>query len=123
MSLDNNVKTMLADSHDPNSLSSKRVVTLIAFILCCVAFIANLFFNYKVDQFIFETMAYIVIGGFASTGIEKFANRGSLYQSDQNNYPMNQNRYDSFQPNYSKSNRWDNNNSNQNNNDIVDIRR
>jgi hypothetical protein len=75
MSLRQNMKTMLADSHDSESVSSKRVITFIAFILCCVAFIANMFFGYKIDTFIYETMAYIVIGGISVTGIEKFANR------------------------------------------------
>jgi hypothetical protein len=64
---------MLADSHDSESVSSKRVITFIAFILCVVAFIANMFFGYKIDPFIYETMAYIVLGGFGITGIEKFA--------------------------------------------------
>lgn len=75
MSLRQNMKSMLADSHDNESVSSKRVITFIAFILCCVAFIANMFFGYKIDTFIYETMAYIVIGGISVTGIEKFANR------------------------------------------------
>ena len=75
MSLRQNMKTMLADSHDSESVSSKRVITFIAFILCCVAFIANMFFGYKIDTFIYETMAYIVIGGISVTGIEKFASR------------------------------------------------
>lgn len=122
MHINNNVKTMLADSHDPNVVSSKRVITLIAFILCCVAFIANLFFDYKMDQFIFDTMAYIVIGGFTVTGIEKFANRQNSYKSNDIN------RYEDFRPNryeeYSSSNRWDNDRSrNSNNSEIVDIRR
>lgn len=75
MSLRQNMKSMLADSHDSESVSSKRVITFVAFILCCVAFIANMFFGYKIDTFIYETMAYIVIGGISVTGIEKFANR------------------------------------------------
>jgi len=75
MSLRQNIKTMLADTHDGESVSSKRVITFIAFILCCVAFIANMFFGYKIDAFIYETMAYIVLGGIGITGIEKFASK------------------------------------------------
>lgn len=92
MSMSKNIKTMLADSHDPNSVSSKRVITLIAFILCCIAFFANLFFGYKIDEFIFNTMAYIVLGGFGVTGLEKFAK-----SSETNNTNIQQ-----------TNNRWDN---------------
>jgi hypothetical protein len=74
MNLKHNFKTMLCDTHDANSVSSKRVITLIAFTLCVIAFIANLFFDYTMDAFIYETMAWIVLGGFGMTGLEKFAN-------------------------------------------------
>lgn len=78
MKIRTHFKTMLADSHDGHSVSSKRVITLSAFILCVIAFIANLFFGYKIDEFIFNTMAYIVLGGFTVTGLEKFANREDI---------------------------------------------
>jgi hypothetical protein len=48
------------------------VVTLLAFIFCTIAFFANLFFDKTIDSFIYETMAWIVLGGFGSTAIEKF---------------------------------------------------
>lgn len=67
-------KTLLLDGHD-GSLSSKRVVTFLAFILCCVAFIANLFWNYKIDAVLFEGMMYIVMVGLGVTASEKFASR------------------------------------------------
>jgi hypothetical protein len=76
---------MLADSHDSESVSSKRVITFIAFILCVVAFIANMFFGYKIDPFIYETMAYIVLGGFGITGIEKFASPKPTDTNNTNN--------------------------------------
>ncbi len=66
---------MLADTHDGESVSSKRVITFIAFLLCVIAFIANMFFGYKIDAFIYETMAYIVLGGIGITGLEKFASK------------------------------------------------
>ena len=75
-------KSMLSDSHDDNAVSSKRVITLVAFCLCVVAFIANLFFGYKIDEFIFNTMAYIVLGGFGVTGLEKFAKQNTDVQND-----------------------------------------
>lgn len=63
---------MLADSHD-GSVSSKRVVTLLAFLLCAIAFIANLFWDYKIDEFIYNSMVFVVISGLGVTGLEKFA--------------------------------------------------
>lgn len=96
MNLRQNMKTMLADSHDSESVSSKRVITFIAFILCVVAFIANLFFDYKMDAFIYETMAWIVLGGFGATGLEKFARRKPDYDFEE-------------KPRY-RNNRWDDKN-------------
>ena len=55
------------------SISSKRVVTLAAFIMCSVAFIANLFWKYEVAQFMYESMMYIVLGGLTVTASEKFS--------------------------------------------------
>jgi hypothetical protein len=66
------LKSVICDSHDDNAISSKRVVTLLAFIFCTIAFFANLFFDKTIDPFIYETMAWIVLGGFGSTAIEKF---------------------------------------------------
>ena len=66
------LKSIVCDSHDDNAMSSKRVVTLLAFIFCTIAFFANLFFDKTIDPFIYETMAWIVLGGFGSTAIEKF---------------------------------------------------
>ena len=54
-------------------VSSKRVVTFIAFTLCAIGFLANLFFKFKIDEFIFNAMMYIVVAGLGFTGLEKFA--------------------------------------------------
>jgi hypothetical protein len=72
-----NLKTMLCDSHDSDAISSKRVITVLAFIFCTIAFFANLFFDKTIDSFIYETMAWIVLGGFGSTAVEKFTSRKS----------------------------------------------
>jgi hypothetical protein len=53
---------MLTDGTD-EGISSKRAVTLLAFVLCAVAFVANLFFNFTIDESIFEGMMYIAIAG------------------------------------------------------------
>jgi hypothetical protein len=65
-------KSVFADGVD-GSVSSKRIITFIAFVFCGVAFIANLFFGKKIDEFIYNTMAYIVLGGLGTVASEKFA--------------------------------------------------
>jgi len=66
--------SMLTDGTD-NGISSKRVVTLLAFVLCAVAFIANLFWNFDIKDSIFEGMMYIAIAGLGFTASEKFTKK------------------------------------------------
>jgi len=68
------LQSLVEDSHN-GSLSSRRLVTLAAFILCSIAFLANLFFNYSVDQYMFDGMMYIVIAGLGVIVTEKFATK------------------------------------------------
>ena len=63
------LKTML--SEDP-AVSSKRVITFLAFLLCAVAFIAMVL-GHHIDQKLFDSMMYIVIAGLGFTASEKFA--------------------------------------------------
>jgi hypothetical protein len=64
---------MLTDIH--GDISSKRVITFLAFLLCSVAFISNLFWKYEVDSKLFEDMMYIVVAGLGFTATEKFASK------------------------------------------------
>ena len=68
------MSSMLADSED-GSVSSKRVVTILAFIMCGVAFMVDLFTEYKADPHLFDAMMYIAIAGLGFTASEKFAPR------------------------------------------------
>lgn len=61
----------LSDSIN-GTISSKRVVTLLAFVLCAVAFLSELFLDYKVGTATFDSMMYIVIAGLGFTASEKF---------------------------------------------------
>lgn len=63
------MKMML--SSEP-TVSSKRVVTFLAFVLCAVAFIAMIC-GYPIDHKLFDSMMYIVIAGLGFTASEKFA--------------------------------------------------
>lgn len=62
---------LLNDTHD-DTLSSKRVITFGAFLLCAIAFIANLFWDQDVTQFMFDSMIYLAMVGIGATAVEKF---------------------------------------------------
>jgi hypothetical protein len=64
---------MLSDSSDSAMLSSKRVVSFLAFLCCAVSFFLDQFTSHKVSPILFDSMMWIVIGGLGITGIEKFA--------------------------------------------------
>jgi len=63
------LKSML--SQDP-TVSSKRVITFLAFLLCAGAFIAMVL-GHQIDQKLFDSMMYIVVAGLGFTASEKFA--------------------------------------------------
>jgi len=67
------LKSMLSDGVN-GSVSSKRVITLLAFIVCVYGFIADIH-GYKVTPALFESMIYIVIAGLGFTASEKFAKK------------------------------------------------
>jgi len=66
--------SMLTDGTD-DGISSKRVVTLLAFILCAAGFIGDLIWNLDVKDAIYEGMMYIAIAGLGFTASEKFAKK------------------------------------------------
>lgn len=65
---------MLTDGTD-EGISSKRVVTLLAFVLCAAGFIGDLIWNLDVKDTIYESMMYIAIAGLGFTASEKFAKK------------------------------------------------
>ena len=70
-----NLKGMLADGHDANCLSSKRVITFMATLLVMVAFVVNMIWGLKVEEYMYNSMMVIVLGGLGTTVAEKFAPR------------------------------------------------
>jgi len=66
--------SLFTDGTD-DGISSKRVVTIVAFLLCAAGFIGDLIWDYKVDKNVFESMMYIVIAGLGFTASEKFAKK------------------------------------------------
>jgi len=65
--------SMLSDGVN-GTVSSKRVVTLSAFLLCAIGFIADIY-GYKITPVLFESMIYLVIAGLGFTASEKFASK------------------------------------------------
>ena len=64
---------MLSDGQN-GSISSKRVITFISFLMCAWGFIASVY-GYHVDNKLFDSMMYIVIAGLGFTASEKFAKK------------------------------------------------
>lgn len=70
----NCIRSMLSDGID-DSISSKRVITIIAFLLCGIAFMVDLITPYKASPALFDSMMYIVIAGLGFTASEKFSKK------------------------------------------------
>ena len=70
-------KSMLSESTDGTNsvISSKRVITFLAFLLCSAAFISQTWFGTTVDIAVFNSLMYIVIAGLGVTASEKFARK------------------------------------------------
>ena len=69
----NFLTSMLSDGIDC-TISSKRTVTLLAFLMCSGGFVASIC-GYTVDFKLFDSMMYIVIAGLGFTASEKFTKK------------------------------------------------
>lgn len=67
------IKSMLEDGHN-GSISSKRVVTVLAFVMCCWGFVADAM-GYDINPDIYSSMMYIVVAGLGFTASEKFTKK------------------------------------------------
>jgi len=68
------LSSMLADGNN-GTVSSKRVVTLLAFLLCGTSFMLDQVLGLKADPELFDAMMYIVVAGLGFTASEKFASK------------------------------------------------
>ena len=68
------MSSMLSDGVN-GSVSSKRVITLLAFAMCSIAFMVDLFTDLETKPFLFDSMMFIVIAGLGFTASEKFASK------------------------------------------------
>jgi hypothetical protein len=67
------LNSMLSDGVD-GSVSSKRVITALAFLVCVYGFIADIH-GYQITPSLFDSMIYLVIAGLGFTASEKFAKK------------------------------------------------
>lgn len=70
----NFIAKMLSGEGEENP-SSKRVITFLAFVLLATGFIAELFFERKLNPQTYDVIMYIVLGGLGFTATEKFTNK------------------------------------------------
>lgn len=73
-----NFLTKMLSGEGESNPSSKRVITFLAFILLAVGFIAELFFEKKINPTTYEYMMYIVLGGLGFTASEKFVKKENV---------------------------------------------
>ena len=68
-------------------VSSKRLITFVAFILMGTGFVSNLFWDETIDKDIYESMKWIVLGGLGFTASERFAKKetNTTTYTDDNN--------------------------------------
>ena len=64
------------------SISSKRVITLLAFLLCSYGFVADIH-GRTVSPALFESMIYLVIAGLGFTASEKFSKKPEINEKDE----------------------------------------
>lgn len=64
------MKSLLSDGIN-GTVSSKRLVTLLAFLMCAYGFVAMVC-GWPVDSKIYDSMMYIVVAGLGFTASEKF---------------------------------------------------
>jgi hypothetical protein len=62
------LSTMLTDGCD-GTLSSRRVITFLAFIICSVSFLFDQFTLHSAKPELFDSMVYLVIAGLGFTVI------------------------------------------------------
>jgi len=74
------LNSMLADVD--GQVSSKRFVTLVAFLCVVVAFISNIFAEIPLQEFVFDGMLYLVGAGLGFSTVEKFSRNKGISENE-----------------------------------------
>ena len=56
-------------------VSSKRVITAAAFLLYAILSLSEHFFNFTGNEFVYNNLMYIIIGGLGLTASEQFSGK------------------------------------------------
>lgn len=64
-----------AVSDAQGQVSSKRLVTLIAFAITCLTYFVDMFTSFTVSEFLFDGMIWIVVAGLGFISSEKFSKK------------------------------------------------
>lgn len=77
-------KILMSILTSDGKISSKRFITLMAFVLMAFGFLMNMLLKYTVDANIFEALEWVVLGGLGFTASERFSSQGKPKNDDEN---------------------------------------
>ena len=65
---------------DKNEYNEKSIIGFIAFLVMCLIMIADLVTGYVgkdlvINEFVYNSFVWVVLGSFGISGVEKFANK------------------------------------------------
>lgn len=69
-------------------LSSKRLISLLAFIMMSLGFIANLFWDFTIEEHIYKSMEWVVEIGMGTIVAEKFGKKRESNTNVDSNNPL-----------------------------------
>jgi hypothetical protein len=69
-------------------VSSKRFITLMAFLVISVGFIGNMIWKYTIDAGIFDNLTYVVLGGLGFTASERFGKKDTVVPPASDEEPL-----------------------------------
>ena len=72
---------MMADVD--GQVSSKRFITLTAFLCLVVAFLSNVFAEIPLQEFVYDGMLYLVGSGLGFSTVEKFSRSSGAKKNEQ----------------------------------------
>tara|TARA_R110001592_G_scaffold142674_9_gene364930 strand:+ start:1062 stop:1307 length:246 start_codon:yes stop_codon:yes gene_type:complete len=66
-------------------ISSKRLVTMIAFTCIVIAFLVNVFTSIPLQEHVYDGMLYLVMGGMGFSSFEKFSPKHAHEKNEDTN--------------------------------------
>ena len=75
------MSSMLADVD--GQISSKRFITIVAFLCLVLAFLCNVFASIPLQEFVYDGMLYLVGSGLGFSNVEKFSRSSGASNDEQ----------------------------------------